>query len=294
LSPAAEIRLVALREVRRSIRSVKGIIVGVITLLGAFLTSLIGLWVESVIREKAGAGSTEAFIELKRQAIEKSTGNAALAAYYSSVPTALIIFLKFTIWFGPLLISLLGFDSVSSDLQHRSVRFWTVRVRRWSFYSGKLVGLWMVVGIVTLVLIALASTVTAIKGYVTIGQVLRWVPMFWLVAFVISGAWAAIATFISSCFRTPILALLTTFGTFFVMWIPGFIGFIARLVSPPSDELADVGNGMDWYDYLYPNSYDTLLLDPAASRTLVGFTILIAFIVIWTAGASFLFQRRDI
>ena len=37
LSPATEIRLIAARELRRSVRSVKGIILGIITLLGAFV-----------------------------------------------------------------------------------------------------------------------------------------------------------------------------------------------------------------------------------------------------------------
>ena len=179
-------------------------------------------------RDIAKATTNEAFIEFKKAAIEKATGDPAFAAYAASIPTSLLVFLKITVWLGPLLIALLGFDLMSSELQHRSVRFWTVRTRRWSYFTGKMLGLWAVVALVTLVLNVIAGTVAAARGYVTVGQLFTWGLRFWLVAVVIAGTWAAIATFISSCFRTPILSLLTTFLTFFVMWMVSLVGFFVR------------------------------------------------------------------
>src|SRR5262249_27112151 len=153
---------------------------------------------------------TQAYIDMKKAAIEKATGDASLAAYIASVPYSLLLFLKVTVWLGPLLIALLGFDTVSSDIQHRSVRFLTIRTRRWSFLTGKFLALWGLVALITLVLNVLAGTVAAARGYVTVGQLFTWGLRFWLTSLPISAAWAAIATFISSLFRTPILALLTT------------------------------------------------------------------------------------
>ena len=189
------------RELRRSVRSVKGIIIGILTLLGAFVASLVCVWLEGNDRDTAKIASTEAYIEIKKAAIEKATGDPAFAAYAASIPTSLLVFLKITVWLGPLLIALLGFDLMSSELQHRSVRFWTVRTRRWSYFTGKMLGLWAIVSLITLVLNVIAGTVAASRGYVTVGQLMTWGVRFWLVAVIISGTWAAIATFISSCFR---------------------------------------------------------------------------------------------
>ncbi len=291
MSPAAEIQLIVFRELRRSVRSVKGIVLGVLTLIGAFVTSLVCVYLEGNRREEVGAATNEAFIEMKRAAIEKATGDSSFAAYAATIPSSLLIFLKVAIWLSPLLIALLGFDGMASDLQHRSVRFWTVRSRRWSFFAGKFIGLWALVGLITLVLNLLAGTVALVKGYVSVGQLFGWGLWFWVVAFLIGGTWAAIATFISSCFKTPILALLTTFGTFFVMWIFGLVGWITRV----SDEMnTGVVKDMSWYEYIYPNAYDTLMIAQQTTRILEAAGILVGFILVVMAAGSFLFQRRDI
>jgi ABC-type transport system involved in multi-copper enzyme maturation permease subunit len=291
MTPVTEIKLLVMRELRRSVRSAKGIALGALTLLGAFVTSLVCVWIEGTDRAKGSTESTQAYVEVKRQMLEQATGDASFAAYLASIPTSLLIFLKVTVWLSPLLVALLGFDSVSGELQHRSVRFWTVRTRRWSYLAGKLLGLWALVGLVTLVLNALAGTVALVRGYLTLGELVQWGTRFWFVAFVIAGAWASVATFISSCFRTPILALLTTFATFFVSWIAGAGGFISRQrhASDPG-----IASHMAWYEYFYPNAYDTLLLSPETTKVLTAFGILVGFVGITLAAGSLVFERRDI
>jgi ABC-type transport system involved in multi-copper enzyme maturation permease subunit len=291
LSPATEIRLLVGRELRRSVRSVKGIILGVLTLIGAFVASLVCVWLEGSDRDTAQVTSTEAYTALRKAAIEKATGDAAFAAYVSSVPSSLLVFLKITVWLGPLLIALLGFDLMSSELQHRSVRFWAVRTRRWSYFTGKMLGLWALVTLITLVINLVAGTVAAARGYVTVGQLFTWGIRFWFVATIIAGTWAALATFISSCFRTPMLSLLTTFLTFFAMWVVSLVGFFVRVKDAMQTGLQ---KDMSWYEYLYPNSYDTLLLAPETTKVLTALGILIGFIVLANAGGAALFQRRDI
>jgi len=291
VSPAVEIRLLVSRELRRSVRSVKGIVLGIITLLGAVLTSIAVVWIEGANREKLGAGSTEAFIQMKREVIEKQTGDAGLASYMASMPWSLVTFLEVTIWLGPLLIALLGFDAIAGELQHKSVRFWTVRSRRWSFFAGKLLGLWALVGLVTLALNVIAGSVALAKGYVTVGQLLGWGTRFWLVGLVIAGAWAAIGTFVSSLFKQPMLSLLTTFATFFVLWLFGLGGFIARAKATYE---TGITQDMSWYEYLYPNAYDTMLLSPQPSKVLLATGILLGFVAFVIAAGSLLFSKRDI
>jgi ABC-type transport system involved in multi-copper enzyme maturation permease subunit len=291
LSPATEIRLVVLRELRRTLSSVKGIIIAVITLLGAFATSLVCVWLEGADRAKANVDTNEAFAALKKQAIEQATGDASFAAYVAGIPSSLLVFLHVTVWLGPLLVALLGFDLMSGELQHRSVRFWTVRTRRWSYFTGKTLGLWATVGLITLVLNIIAGIVGVARGYVTFGQLVTWGLRFWLVAMVIAGTWAAIAALISSLFRTPILSLLTTFLTFFMMWLVSVIGFVARA----KDMLeTGVAKDMTWYEYLYPNSYNTLLLSPETTKVLTAAAVLVGFVVVANAAGAALFQRRDI
>ena len=50
----------------------------------------------------------------------------------------------------PAVVLLLGFDSVSAERQHRTVRYWTIRTRRASYIVGKFLGLWATCGIVAL------------------------------------------------------------------------------------------------------------------------------------------------
>ena len=42
-----------------------------------------------------------------------------------------------TIWLTPMLVALMGFDSISADIQHKGVRYWTLRTRRASYFVGK-------------------------------------------------------------------------------------------------------------------------------------------------------------
>jgi ABC-type transport system involved in multi-copper enzyme maturation permease subunit len=273
------------------LRSVKGIILAVLTLIGAFITSLICVRIEQALRDKVGAADTAQFAEIRKTAIENITGDAGFASYMANVPLSLQFFLQSTIWLGPLLIALLGFDTMSSELQHRSVRFWAIRTRRWSYFAGKMLGLWVTVALMTLVINIVAGTVVAAKGYVTAGQLLTWGVRFWFVAVLIAGTWAALATFISSCFKTPLLSLLTTFLTFFIMWVISLVGLFSRA----SDALTSgVAKDMNWYEYLYPNTYDTLLLSPETGKVLMALGILIGFIVVANGAGAVLFQRRDI
>jgi ABC-type transport system involved in multi-copper enzyme maturation permease subunit len=291
LSPAAEISLIALRELRRSVRSAKGIILGVLTLVGAFLASYVTVVLEGSDRAKAGATSNAAFVDMKRQALEKLTGDGKLAGYIASIPNSLLLFLEVTVWLSPLLIALLSFDAVSGELQHRSVRFWAVRTRRSSYFAGKLLGSWALVALITFVLNVIAGGFVVARGYATFGQLVTWGFRFWLVAVLIAGAWAALATFISSCFRSPILALLTTFASFFVLWLFGVVGWIERLRQGAETGMV---KEMSWYEYVYPNAYDTMLLSPELPKVLTAIAVLLGFVALVSTCGSLLFAKRDI
>jgi ABC-type transport system involved in multi-copper enzyme maturation permease subunit len=290
LSPATEIQLIVFRELRRSVRSVKGIIIGVITLLGAVAASFLVVFAQGATLQRA-EGSEALVTEARRQGFLAQFGDADLAARLASMPESLYSFLDITVWLSPLLVALLGFDLIAGELQHRSVRFWTVRARRSSYFAGKLLGLWLLVGLITFVLNAIVGCVALAKGAVTAGELLRWGPGCWLIAFVLAGAWTAVAVFISSCTRQPIVALLTTFATFFVLWAANAIGLALRV----KDALSTGAIGpMRWCQYLYPNTYEHMLLSPRAATLLVGLFVPLAFVAASIGGGSLVFGRRDI
>ncbi len=228
---------------------------------------------------------------MKRQALEKATGNTAVSAFLASSPTSLFFFLEATVWMLPILVALLGFDAIASELQGRSVRYWSVRVRRSSYFLGKLVGLWICVGAVVLAMNAVAGVVVLGRGYVTLGELLRWGLRFWAVAFAIAGAWCALATLVSACFRSPMLALLSITGLFWALGIYGVVTATARR----SDALAHgIMREMSWYEYFYPNAYDVPLLSPGAGKYLTAFALIFVLIGGVAALGSALFERRDL
>ncbi len=300
VSPAAEITLVAGRELRKSIRSVKGIILGILTLLGSFLAVLICVWIESGVRNEIGGDTTASFQDAYEQAAVKAGSDPQVAHYMAHMPLSLVTFLKVLVWIGPLLVALLGFDSISGELQHRSVRYWTVRTRRWSYLLGKFLGLWGIVSAVTLALTVLSSIVVLIRGYITIGDFFTWGLRCWLVSALIVGTWASVATFVSSTFKTPLLALLSTFGAFFCMWLPGFIGWAVRwgtaLQMSKEAKAAARASVADirWYEYLYPNGYDDLLLSPKPLHVAEGIGACAIYMLFFVGLAMALFARRDV
>lgn len=277
------------RELRRNLRSAKGIALGVLTLLGAAVSALVCSSIEG--SERMSAGDAEAYVDLKRVAIQKMTGDAALADMMARAPSSLLLFLKINIWLAPLLVALLGFDAVSGDLQNRTVRYWTPRVRRSSYFAGKLFGLWVTVALATLCIHLIADGVALGRGYIGWADLPRWGARFWMVGVVIAGAWVAVATLLSAAQRSPAGALMTTFAAFFALWIAGVVGGVSHareMITPESS------SPMRWFEYLYPNSYDALLLSPDGSKVLAGIGALLGFVALSLVAGSAMFQARDV
>jgi ABC-type transport system involved in multi-copper enzyme maturation permease subunit len=290
VTPTREIALVVRRELRRNLRSAKGIALGVLTLLGALVAALVCSSIEGAKRELTG-GDPAAYLELKRAAIQKFTGDTAFVEHIASAPESLLLFLKINVWLAPLLVALLGFDTISGDLQNRTVRFFTLRTRRSSYFAGKLLGLWAIVALVTLAIHVLADGVALSRGYIGPGDIATWGVGFWLAGVAIAGAWVGIATLISASLRSPGAALLTTCAAFFALWIAGAVGSVARLSQMVGSESA---SPVRWFEYLYPNSYDTLLLAPQAAKVATGAGALLGFVAVALVAGAALFEARDV
>jgi ABC-type transport system involved in multi-copper enzyme maturation permease subunit len=279
MSPVAEVLLVAQRELRKSVRSAKGIALFVLSLLGGVAVALLFAWVEKMKREKLGSAPPEVVAEFQRQLVlGLGNGDEVLGEALVKAPTALLYAFKVTVWLGPLLVALLGFDAVSGELQYRTVRYWTVRSRRESYYVGKVLGLWAVVSGLTLLIHVLIWGIVISRGE-TAGAVVEWGPHFWVVSLPISLVWCAIAQLVGSQFRAPILSLLMTLGSFFVIWILYVVGASGKV--PP-------------LLYVYPNVYDDWLLHPHVDRLLEGVAICFGSAAAYIAAGAAIFARRDV
>ncbi len=276
MSPFAEVQLVTARELRKSFRSAKGIVLAALSIAGGAAVSMLFAWFERTQRDALPPGLD------RHDAQERFFSHwyaADTGARLADCPYSLWMMLIATLWLAPLLVALLDFDAVSGELQHRTVRFWTIRVRRSSYMLGKYFGACIAVLAVTFGMNVIVWGVTGAESGLPIASILRWGLAFFAVSVPISAAWCGIATLVGSQSRTPMLSLLFIFATFFGVWL-------FRVVAGFSE--------VEWLAYLYPNAYDNLLLSPdpmTVAKGLLG-TGLIAGLT--TAAATLLFVRRDV
>jgi len=162
VSPFAEVTLITARELRKSFRSVKGIVLAAVSIAGGAGVAMLFAWLERVQRENMPPGIDEH--DAQEQFFARWYGPDT-GKRLADCPYSLWIMLIGTLWLAPLLVALLDFDAVSGDLQYRSVRFWTVRVRRSSYMIGKYLGAWLSVLAVTFGMNVVVWGATAAVGY---------------------------------------------------------------------------------------------------------------------------------
>lgn len=279
MSPLKEIGLVAQRELRKSFRSAKGIVLLGISLLGGTAATLGLVKLQQLKREKLGGVDAETIRSLREQAYTELFGDATTGKTLSTAPEVLMMVLILTVWLTPLLVSLLAFDSVSADLQNKGVRYWSMRTRRWAYFVGKWAGVWATLSIMTFTMHFLIWGVCIFRGEATAGEALGWGVRFWVITLPIGAAWSGIATLVSSLFKSPIIALLTTFAAFFVLFLFYIIGSLSH-----ADALA----------YVYPNFYEEWLMNARLDRWLSGLGACLAMAALYVGGGSFLFAKKDV
>jgi ABC-type transport system involved in multi-copper enzyme maturation permease subunit len=281
VSPLSEIRFVAQRELGKSFRSAKGIVLLVLSLLGGTGATLLLVKAQQLKRENLAldGGSAELLREFRQDAATKIFGDPATGKSLADAPEVLLAVLMLTIWLTPLMISLLGFDSISGDLQHKAVRYWTLRTRRWSYFVGKWAGVWATVSLMTFSMHALIWILCIARGEATAAVALGWGLRFWLITLPISAAWCGVSTFVSSLFKTPIIALLVTFSVFFGLWLFWMVGQVMHT---------------DALQYVYPNFYDAMLINPRLERSMTGLAACVGMAALYIGAGSFLFTKRDV
>lgn len=272
-----EIGLVLLRELVRSLRSAKGIVLALITVVGGVGTTMIGLYVQAKLYQKTGSAQGK----LIREEALKFAYDDAIARSLSEAPEVMFAMFSTTLTTAALLAAFVGYDSVSSELQYRGIRYSTVRARRDTFVVGKLLGTFAVASLMTFVIHAISWLLMLVYGdspaHVTFG----WGPRLWALTLPISLAWCALVTFASSLVKTPILALLMSLLAMLVTWICYGTGRAFK---------EDYG----WLSWVHPGGFDRLLLSPEPAELAKGLGASLAFTAVFLAAAVFVTTKRDV
>jgi ABC-type transport system involved in multi-copper enzyme maturation permease subunit len=282
MSPAMEAVLTAQREIRRNLRSTKGIAMFVLFFLGGAVPSVLQvLFLKLVDRTTMAELPPEQQRELFEQGLARLYDDAT-AHYLSACPPVLFGFLyKGTLLFLPLLILLVGFDQIAGEVQHRSIRYLVGRARRPALVAGKALGVWAVSAIMILVLHATVWLVMLVRGNNPASVVLAWGPRLWLFSVASAAAYVGLTMLVSSFFRTPIVALFVGVGLLFFLWLTSTLF-----------GLFDATQAVTW---IFPDAYESkLLISPEPLKVLGGVAALLAWGAVMVAAAAGIVSKRDL
>jgi len=291
MSALSEIKWTWLRELRRNLRSGKGIAMAVLFLLGGGAASVIYAAISAM-----ALGDTNIPAEAIRAQREKVWANVyddlGIGHYLGDAPLFFIALFKALWWLIPFLTLLIGFEQICADLQHRTIRYDCIRARRWSLVVGKSLAIWTIVSVLVLALDVFVWIVTLARGDATFGVVVSWGGRLWLLTVVYTAAWAGLTILASSMTKRPILSLFI-----------GLVGFAGLSLGDLSTWAIQKAAAVDpeWWvsklapaKYAFPGFYQQWVVTPKAPEMIAGIVILLAFGAASTAAACWLVNRSDV
>jgi len=287
MSPLKETFLVFAHEMRRNLRSARTL---VFLILYGLATALFGLIVVSVTRSLQEQINNvthgeplppETVMQAKMGGLSLFFGkDDVLLKSLAEIPIVVVLFASFALLFLPALSALVGFDTVSQELQNRSLRFVSLRVRRGSLLAGKMLAqLGLLVGLTAAMNVGVfVYAALSVKGF-TVGAGLLAMTRFWGLSLVYVAAYVGLTTLCSTLFRTPIFSLLTNFSILFA--------FLVLWLMSKFDSLAAVA----WF---LPSSYKDGLFSPEPIPVLTSIGVYLGFTAIFTGLAYLALSRRDL
>lgn len=286
MSVVAEIGLTASRELRRNLRSPKGIAMTALFLLGGTGGSLLYKQISNYAFEQAlkqlpkGVELSadmirQAKLEALKQAYPEATAN-----FLVDCPTMLLLLFKVTLWAIPMLTLLTGFDAVAGETQHRTMRYMAARAERSSLVLGKALGLWAMLALMMLLLHVNVWGIALVYGDGTVAQIAAWGPRWWALSVANAACYAGITTLVSSAFRTPAVAMFAGLAATAGLGLAGVVaGFL-------DDE--------NRVSYLLPGKYDGLLMSHSAASYMGGVGGLALWAGLALGLATEIVRRRDL
>src|SRR5262249_55062534 len=188
--------LVVERELVRNLRSAKGIVLALLCLLGGIGTTLAGIQTTRLYKDMGEEGVRH----MREQGLVAAYGKT-IGKFLADAPEVQLAMMAGTIGLAALLAALIGFDSISGELQHRGVRYWTVRGRRSSYVAGKFLGMFSIATLMTFLMHVCSWVAIIAKTDIPMHIVLSWGVRLWIITLPVSAAWCALVSFFSSMFK---------------------------------------------------------------------------------------------
>lgn len=310
LSFAKDAALLGTVEARRTLRSARVVVLLVLFVmfsgLVAALTSLMVQGVSRAVDDQIAQARPDASpserAELKAQFEQQAregrneflklwfADDAALLEAVQDVPVALLVLFKLSLVFLPLYVALLGFDSVSTELGSRSIRYLAIRTPRAAILVGKFLGL----AVVLLALVAgtqglaVAWAALSDQDFHATSAFVAW-ARFSVSSFTYALAWLALTTLCSSLFRVSMVGLVVNGMAMFGLWLADAVGSgISRAAPGGALEL------LAPLRYLSPTHYAGDLLHPALGRFGLSALACAAFAAAFLALGAASLRTRDI
>ncbi len=281
----SEVLLTFGRELKRTLRSAKGIGGLVLFLIGgAGVAITLFSALDRAHYWEAERGTRSA---IRRQALdamyEGVAQKDAIVEYLLRMPEPVLAFYQLATFFLAMLTMVWGFDAIAGDVQYRTIRYVTLRARRPSLVVGRWLALWVSGLAVSLVVSLILWAGLAMKGAFPLEDVVHYGLRTWVAAGTLGAWYAALTVLASSFYRTPVLALLTAGGAATTL-------FFLRHLS-----------GASWApDWLraahdaFPGSWDDRLIGPNFAQWGAGTGVCLLWTAVALAAASAVLSKRDV
>lgn len=286
-------------EVRRALKSPRVLLV--LLLYVAFsagvvlLTGYLGRQAQSQF-EAQGQG-TEG-LQSPKAALVAMLFDRALVEPLLDVPAVLLVVFKLGLLFLPAYIAVLGFDTVSAELQTRSLRYLSVRTSRTALVLGKALALAVVVLLLVTVvhLGAFGYALSSIPEFTFAGALRIWLK-FWGTTALVGVGMAAFTTLCSTASKSPALSLTLNFAALLGFWAIGTFGGGARVMRMVQEQMTHQEAPVTWqerFGLLAPSTWSSELLYPDATRALTGALVLLLFAAASAAASVAVLRTRDL
>jgi len=218
----------------------------------------------------------------------------ALIESLVDIPAAVLVVFVLGRFFLSVYVALLGFDTVSAELQTRSLRYLGVRTSRTALALGKGLALaTLVLILVTLVhLGAFGDALVSVPEFSLADAARAW-PRLWGTTVLLGLAMGALTTLCSTLTRSPALALTLNLAVLFALWVAGIVSDGARMMRLVPGRESEAS----WQEHLgllVPSTWSTEALYPDAARSLPAALVLLGFALLFTAGAVATLRTRDL
>jgi ABC-type transport system involved in multi-copper enzyme maturation permease subunit len=222
----------------------------------------------------------------------------ALVESLLELPAVLLVVFKLGLVFLPAYVAVLGFDTVSAELQTRSLRYLSVRTSRMALALGKALALAAVVLLlVTLVhLGAFAYALSNVPDFSLAEAAHAW-PRLWGTTALVGVGMAALTTLCSAASRAPALSLTLNFALLLGFWAAGAVGSGARMMRMVQQQMTEQEHAVNWQErigLLAPSTWSAEVLYPDVRRALTGALVLFLFSLFCAAGAVGVLRTRDV